>query len=177
MLQSKCLLVVLLLLPLAANAEEWQFNLTPYLWLPVIDGAEPSRPVFCEHLDGGTVAPRLMLREADFKYVYSPAYPAQLYNLAVDPDELSDLAGRPEFADVETGMRRRVEQNWDIEALGSRVAADQAARRLIDAAHGRGRSPAWDFAPRAQIHNTRYVRRGDSFPDVERRGYLPYPKK
>ena len=47
------------------------------------------------------------------------------------------------------------------------------ARKLIDTALSTGREELWDFTPRPLTHNTKYVRRGDTFPTVERRGYLP----
>ena len=36
-----------------------------------------------------------------------------------------------------------------------------------------GREERWDFTPRPLAQNTGYVRRGDAFPEVEQRGYLP----
>ena len=127
--------------------------------------------------DGGTIAPRVVLREQNYKYVYSRAYPPQLYDLSHDPDELRNLSGETEVNELETELKQRIEQHWDLDGLSRRVGANQAARRLIDAALNQGRQEAWDFQPRAQAHDTQYVRRGDAFPDVERRGYLPYPNQ
>ena len=137
-------------------------------------GAAPSAPVFVEHIDGGTVAPRVMVREGAMKLVFSRAYPPQLYDLAADPEERHDLAGTPGAAEAEARLTALVEETWDLDALAAQVTADQAARRLVDAALAEGRPEPWDFVPRACERRDRFVRRGDAFPDVERRGYLPY---
>lgn len=145
--------------------------------LAAINGNEISRPVFIEHLDGGTIAPRLVVRNVNHKYIYSSAYPPQLYDLAEDPEELYNLAGQAEFEALEQAMYGLDEGNWDLESTGREIAKNQASRRLVDAALSQGREEIWDFQPRAQTHNTHYVRHGDAFPDVERRGYLPYKDK
>ncbi len=146
--------------------------------VPAMKGAENSeRPIFVEHIDGGTVAPRVMVRRGDYKYVYSRAYPPQLYNLRLDPNELENLSDQKATDDIEQELRQLIEAQWDLDALGLQVAANQADRRLVENALSQGRVEDWNFQPRAQIHNTRYVRRGDAFPDVERRGYLVKSKK
>lgn len=141
-----------------------------------MNGIESSRSVFCEHIDGGTTAPRVMLRNGNYKYVYSRAYPPQLYDLLLDPNELNNLCNKPETQEIETLFKQQIENQWDLDSLSNEVAANQSARRLIDSALSQGREEIWDFQPRAQRHNTNYVRRGDEFPHVEQRGYLPYSK-
>jgi choline-sulfatase len=145
--------------------------------VPAINGNEISRPVFIEHLDGGTIAPRLMVRNGQYKYIYSSAYPAQLYDLSKDPNELHNRTGQTGYEAVEQELFKLVADNWNLATIGDEIAANQASRRLVEAALSQGRTEIWDFQPRAQIHNTHYVRRGDAFPDVERRGYLPYKDK
>ncbi|MCP4765250.1 MAG: choline-sulfatase [Gammaproteobacteria bacterium] len=145
--------------------------------VPVMQGEESIRPIFVEHLDGGTIAPRLMVREGNYKYVCSKAYPAQLYDLSADPDERENLSGMAEFKDLELTLHRRIEENWNLDTIDQEIMLNQASRRLVDAALSQGRQEIWDFQPRPQIHNTNYVRRGDAFPDVERKGYLPYRDK
>ncbi|MCG8354885.1 MAG: choline-sulfatase [Kiloniellales bacterium] len=141
---------------------------------PALDGGRLSGPVFVEHIDGGTAAPRVMVREGAMKLVYSRAYPSQFYDLAADPDELDNLAGSSDYAEIEARLTALVEETWGLEALAEEVSASQKARKLIDAALGQGRRERWDFVPRLEAESQRYVRHGDAFPDVERRGYLPY---
>ncbi len=139
--------------------------------LPALEGALPTVPIYAEHIDGGTLAPRVCIREGDSKLVISKAYPPQFYDLGSDPLEQSDLAGQghPE----EARLKAMADEMWDLEALAADVVASQTARKVVDDALSRGRQEIWDFTPQPAVHQS-YVRRGDAFPEVERRGYLPY---
>jgi choline-sulfatase len=134
-------------------------------------------PVYAEHIDGGTAAPRVMVREGGLKLVHSRAYPTQLYDLDADPGERADRAGDPAFAEAKAHLLAEAERSWDLDVLPEQVEASQAARRLVHAALGEGRRQAWDFAPSLGADDGLYVRRGDAFPDVERRGYLPLAER
>jgi choline-sulfatase len=145
--------------------------------LPELEGKAVSTPVYSEHIDGGTLAPRVMVREGDMKLVYSLAYPNQLYDLAADPAEMDDLSGKDEYRAFEDQLVERVKANWDLEALSREVYANQTARKLIDSALSKGRREIWDFTTGATAQSGQFVRHGDFFPDAERRGYFPYPQK
>ena len=142
--------------------------------VPLFTSEMPGRTVYVEHIDGGTAAPRAMVREDDLKLVVSPAYPTMLFDLAADPDERINLAGHPSMAEAQKRLQAKAEDTWNLGALAEQVVANQMARRVISEASANGRYEPWDFQPRALVQNTRYVRRGDAFPTVERRGYLPY---
>ena len=140
--------------------------------LPALCGNPVTGPVLAEHIDGGTAAPRVCVRDGDMKLVYSLAYPAQLYDLKADPQERENLAdtGHPD----EHRLTQIALENWPLDSLLDDVIASQKARKLIDTALSTGREEIWDFTPRPLTQNTNYVRRGDAFPTVERRGYLHY---
>ena len=140
--------------------------------LPALQGEGIDGPVFAEHIDGGTEAPRVCVRDGDYKLVLSRAYPAQLYDLGVDPLELNNLAGQdhPE----ETRLSQIAETTWPLDTLLDDVIRSQQERKLVDAALSKGRLESWDFVPRVLSQDSHYVRRGDAFPTIERRGYLPY---
>ena len=141
--------------------------------LPALQGGIIEGPVFAEHIDGGTSAPRVCIRDGNLKLVVSRAYPPQLYDLSTDPNELVNLAGtgNPE----EARLTALAEDTWPLDQLLDDVLRSQTERKLIDSALATGREEIWDFTPRPQRQNTNYVRRGDAFPAVERRGYLAYP--
>ena len=139
---------------------------------PLLRGGARHGPVLAEHLDGGTDAPRVMLRDGDLKLVLSRAYPPMLHDLGADPLELSDLAGEPPARIHLERLMARAGEIWDLDALAEEKRASQTARSVVNAALREGRVQPWDFVPGALIQNTGYVRSGDTFPEVERRGYL-----
>jgi choline-sulfatase len=143
--------------------------------LPAITGGSVNHPVFAEHIDGGTTAPRVCVRDGNLKLTLSRAYPTQLFDLATDPLELNNLAGtgHPD----EDSLIALAEKNWPLDTLLYDVIQSQINRKLIDNALSVGREEKWDFTPRSLTQNTNYVRRGDAFPTVERRGYLHYTNK
>jgi len=142
---------------------------------PAICGESISHPVFAEHIDGGTAAPRVCIRQGDLKLTLSRAYPTQLFDLAKDPLELNNLAGTGHPAESE--LVALAESTWPLDTLLDDVVQSQKNRKLIDNALSIGREEKWDFTPRPLTQNTNYVRRGDAFPTVERRGYLHYKDK
>jgi len=79
-------------------------------------------------------------------------------------------SGHPE----EAALIAQAEKTWPLDTLLDDVIQSQVNRKLIDRALSIGREEKWDFTPRPLSQNTNYVRRGDAFPAVERRGYLHY---
>lgn len=63
-------------------------------------GVEPERNVLTEYHGMGSVTGAFMIREGKYKYIYYVHYPAQLFDLEADPEELDDLAAKPEYAQV-----------------------------------------------------------------------------
>ncbi len=134
-----------------------------------------SAPVYAEHLDGATSAPRVMLRRGDLKIVHSLNYPTQLYNLADDPNELTNLAGSVDWQDTTQTLLGEVNSMWDLAALKDQVISNQRTRQLLMRALAQGKPVAWEHYPNPHKTSSRWVRHGDLFPAVEQRGYLPYP--
>lgn len=130
-------------------------------------GKLSKRTILAEHIDGGTDAPRFCVRKERWKLVASQAYPPMLFDLKEDPLELQDLAAVRR--DVTQSLMQIAEATWPMDTLHQTVQRSQAARKLIDGALSRGRQEIWDFEANT---TQRYVRRGDAFPDIERRGYL-----
>ena len=94
----------------------------------------------------GPSEPLFMLRRGRYKYVSGGGDPPLLFDLEADPDERDNLAGKPALAQTQTELAGAVEATWDVDALRSRVLLSQRRRRLVQAAHGRGRAPTWDHA-------------------------------
>ena len=134
-----------------------------------------SQPVCAEHLDGGTRAPRVMMRIREQKIVYSQAYPAQLYDLSSDPNEIRNLADHPDWQTTYAKMVSEVESKWDLTALRNDIINNQRTRQLLHRSLNQGRKQDWEHYPNPHRYHTRWVREGDFFPEAEQRGYLDYP--
>lgn len=70
--------------------------------------------------------------------------PPQLYDLAKDPEETVNLAGRREYANVESELRRRADRNWNGEETKRRVMASQQDRLVIQSMRTHGGAARWE---------------------------------
>ncbi len=105
------------------------------LW-PAIGGREDAaRPVFAEFHAQGSRAGSFMLREGDLKLVYHVGMPAQLFDLAADPDEAHDLVAEGRDGGRTRALEARLRAICDPEAVDARAKADQ--RRHAEAWGGR----------------------------------------
>lgn len=98
-----------------------------------------------EYLAEGAVAPVVMVRRGDLKFVHSPADPDQLYDLSRDPNELSNLASSPAHAGDVAELRAEVARRWDLAKLNEDVLASQRRRRLVADALRVGEQESWDY--------------------------------
>ena len=142
--------------------------------LPLLERDEPDRIVRAEHIDGGTLAPRVLLRRGRHKIVYSEAYPAQLYDLSRDPGEVRNLAESGAKSGLLEEMTALVRDSWDLPKLRQQVVDSQRVRQLLSRSLQKGKARDWEHYPDPMREHTKFVRRGDSFPQVERRSYLRY---
>ncbi|WP_157966263.1 choline-sulfatase [Oceanibium sediminis] len=141
--------------------------------LPLLNGGRDHPPVMVEHLDGGTDAPRVMLRDGALKLVLSEAYPPMLFDLGNDPEELVNLADDPAWADDLARLTAQASAIWDLPGLAEEKRLNQTARTVVNRALQKGKVLPWDYVPGRLGQDAYYVRSGDVFPEVERRRYLP----
>ncbi|SIN76457.1 sulfatase-like hydrolase/transferase [Vannielia litorea] len=88
--------------------------------------AEPGAVISEYHATGSRKA-AFMLRQGPWKYVHYEDYPPQLFNLEEDPEELYDLAGRPDHADDLRRCRTALLLELDPSRVHNRALADQSA--------------------------------------------------
>ena len=96
-----------------------------------------DRTIFSEYHDGGSSTGFYMVRWDDWKYIYYAGKPSQLFNLAADPNETSDLS-QSDATDAIAARaegERRLRQICDPEAVNAEAFADQ--HRRIDELGGR----------------------------------------
>jgi len=109
------------------NGEE-EANLPGTSLFEIIEKQPKDRVAFSEYHGMGTTRPAFMVRDRRWKYVDYLDYPPQLFDLENDPEELTDLAGIPEYQEVEARMRRRLGEICNPKDVDARVRARQKAQ-------------------------------------------------
>jgi len=89
--------------------------------------AQFDRPVFSEYHAMGSMSGAFMFRKGKWKLVYFAGMAPELYDLSDDPQELSDLGNRPEFASVRDELITGLHAICDPEEVNERAKADQRA--------------------------------------------------
>ena len=84
--------------------------------------------MFSELHDDGSMTGEFMVRRGNWKLVHYVGYSPQLFDLAADPWEEHDLAGRPETADVQSSLYEELYRIVEPEAVDRLAFADQQAR-------------------------------------------------
>jgi choline-sulfatase len=140
--------------------------------VPHLEGREGHDEAIGEYLAEGALAPMVMIRRGDHKFIHSPADPDQLYDLGADPTERDNLAAASEQAGRVAEFRQEVARRWDLAALDAEVRQSQRRRRIVDAALNRGEPHAWDFQPRRDAAKL-YVRNTVALDDVEAMARFP----
>jgi len=98
--------------------------------------AEPDdghRTILSEYHAAGSVSAAYMLRRGHHKYIHYTGYAPELFDLEQDPEELHDLAGKPESAPLLAGFEAHLRGLLDPEAVDRQAKRDQAA---LIARHG-----------------------------------------
>jgi choline-sulfatase len=140
--------------------------------LPHLAGGDGHDEVIGEYLAEGAIAPLVMIRRGPWKFVHSPADPDQLYNLADDPLELSNLASAPGAPDALASFRAEATGRWDFAALDNAVRESQRRRHFVNAALGIGTPAPWDYQPFRDA-STQYIRNRADLDDLEAMARYP----
>lgn len=94
-----------------------------------------NRTIFSEYHDGGSTTGTFMVRWDDWKFVTYVGHPSQLFNLANDPHELTNLAdessGDAAVREALQEGERRLHAICDPEAVNKACFADQR-RRIME---------------------------------------------
>lgn len=125
--------------------------------LPCIDGEAPyTREAYSESHTNGVYVPCFMIRKGKYKYVYIHGEDAQLFDLQEDPGEWNNLAGSPEFQDVEEELRGRIMQRFAPDAIEKELQRSLQNRAIIKKALHLNNTH-WDYTPYIDV-TKQYVR-------------------
>jgi choline-sulfatase len=145
--------------------------------MPLLEGAaeDATAKVEGEYLAEGALAPMVMLRQGDWKFIHSPADPDQLFNLATDPQELKNLAGEAAYESQVKDFRTRVAERWDLERINQDVLYSQHARLAIDKSMRKGVHYSWDYQPLRDAAE-QYMRNNKDLNVLDKTSRFPPPK-
>lgn len=128
--------------------------------------------VIGEYLGEGAIAPLVMIKRGRYKFIHSPVDPDQLYDLAEDPDEVSNLATQAAHASQVREFLAEVGRRWDLPAIGQAVLASQRRRLAVNEALRCGRYTPWDFQPMRDAARS-YVRNDQELGEFEAMARFP----
>jgi choline-sulfatase len=140
--------------------------------LPYALGADDEGEVFGEYCAEGVVAPMVMIRRGDFKYINCPTDPERLYNLAKDPDERDNIAAsNPDDPQLQA-FRAECAARWNLARLHAEVLASQKRRHLVCRALQKGQQTSWDYQP-VRDASQLYMRNHMKLDDLEAMARFP----
>jgi choline-sulfatase len=114
---------------------------------PLLEGASGAdRVVLSEYHVEKVRAPCFMARRGNHKLIYIHGHERQLFDLATDPHEWENLAGRADTAQVEEELLAEILQRFDPDAIAADGAASVTRRDLIRRANARN-GTKWDYSP------------------------------
>jgi choline-sulfatase len=106
------------------------------------------RIVISEYSSEGVCAPSRMVRQGDYKYIYTTGLPPMLFNLKQDPHEQCDLAGSSDYAAVQAKMHALLVADWDPVKTHERILQSQKRRLFLDKVRASSeRYDNWAFQP------------------------------
>jgi choline-sulfatase len=96
---------------------------------------DPERVAFSEYHATGADTATFMIRKGAYKYIHYVGYAPELFDLAADPEEETNLAGDAAHAAVLADLQAELTQRIDPEGVNAAAQASQAA--LVERHGGR----------------------------------------
>jgi len=99
--------------------------------IQIANGPEgPERVAFSEYHAARSPSGSFMIRKGRYKYIEYVGYEPELFDLASDPEEIRDLAGRPAYAATVASMQQALRGIVEPEAADR--AANDAQKTLVE---------------------------------------------
>ena len=132
--------------------------------------SEWDNKITCEYTGEGVVAPCRMVRHGHLKFIHTHGSPDLLYDLETDPLELTNVAGNPKYAEIETQLRAQLLADWNPEAIRRACIQSQKERLFIHTTTTG--DPNWAYRYRPD-DATRFIR-NDSAVGVKAKARYPF---
>lgn len=104
----------------------------------------PQRPVYAEYLAEATPAPIFMIRRQNHKFISSSHDGIMLFDLAADPDELTNLATSEVHQPLVEAFCEEVRTKWNETELVDAILLSQKRRALVRDAMNTGQKHLWN---------------------------------
>ncbi|MBG6142062.1 choline-sulfatase [Roseibium album] len=104
----------------------------------------PQRPVYAEYLAEATPAPIFMIRRQNHKFISSSHDGIMLFDLAADPDELTNLATSEFHQPLVEAFCEEVRIKWNETELVDAILLSQKRRALVRDAMNTGQKHLWN---------------------------------
>jgi len=157
---------------LATGGNDWEpvAPLDGNSLIPLFGGDSSSwdDTVISEYTGEGTCAPCRMIRRGHHKLIYTHGFPDLLYDLAADPDELTNLAADAAHSKKCDELRCALLTDWDPDSVNARALQSQRNRRFIQ--ETTGGEPTWAFKLR-EDDDRRYIRNSGAGPTKAKARY------
>lgn len=134
--------------------------------IPLAKGQARTSPVTMEYAAEASYAPLIAIRDGDYKFTRCALDPDQLFDVAGDPHELTNLVDDPDHADALTRLREMADARWDLDLFDAQIRESQARRWIVYEALRNGDYFPWDFQP-LQKASERYMRNHMDLNTVE----------
>lgn len=153
-----------------ADASQSRCDLNGQSLFKLLTGQENNwnDEVLAEYTADATSEPVVMIRHAQYKYIAAENDPELLFDLKADPNELSNIAIKKQFATVIETFRRRVSEVWNLGDLNRKVRLSQNNRMIVRDALKKGQLVNWDFIPNPDYSDL-YVRSSNSHEVIDRK--------
>lgn len=110
------------------------------------EASKDDRPIYAELTAEACIAPCVMVKQGDYKYVYCRADPTLLFDLANDPAEQNNLADDPNHQERVKSFQKLVDAKWNLDELEKNVNCSHQRRIAIYETFEKGNAPVWDYA-------------------------------
>ncbi|MFG0720977.1 choline-sulfatase [Pseudomonas sp. GLN_6] len=139
-----------------------------------LEGRQGHDEVIGEYMAEGSISPLMMIRQGEWKFIYSEIDPLLLFNLRHDPQERENLAESAEHKSLLADFINQAQARWDMPAIHQATLASQRRRRFVASALTQGQLTSWDHQPMVDA-SQQYMRNHIDLDDLERRARFPQP--